>query len=322
MNTSRSLVSVVIPTFNRRQSLLEVVSPLLEDPCTGEVVLVVDGCHDGSYEFLGEWAQREPRIHVTFQENAGPAAARQRGVEEARYDTVVLLDDDVRASAGLVSAHARWHVDNEHRLVVGYMPTRVPLARRPGQAATILYAQDYESACKEYEHDPGMILTYLWSGNLSLRRSSALEIGSRTETFLEYHEDIRFGILCKEAGLEAVFDRSLLAWHSYSRSLRKFASECRRSGEGRAQLSREYPELADGFNPLMVLSAPEVLIVRLLGSKQVRPISAPLAMATSYGSGLLRAWRLEILSARVLRKIEVFFAFNRARQALGRSEIG
>jgi glycosyltransferase involved in cell wall biosynthesis len=273
---------------------------------------VVDGCHDGSFEFLSEWALSEPRIHVIFQENGGEAAARQRGVQEAQYDIVVLLDDDVEATEGLISAHARWHTDDVRRLVLGHMPTRVPNPRRPGQVPTILYAEDYERTCASYEINPQSILNHLWAGNMSLKRSSALDIGFTAEEPLRYHEDLRFGLRCKEAGVVAVFDRSLLAWHSHSRSLRRFATECRRSGESRAYLGRQYPELADQIDPLKSLSAREGLVVHLFGSSFARPISAPLAMATSFASGRLRSWRLEMMSARALRLIEMTYGYKRA----------
>ena len=77
MDPSGSLVSVVIPTFNRRPSLAKILNPVLEDPRTGEVVVVIDGGTDGSLEFLSEWARVEPRIRVIFQENAGEGAARR-----------------------------------------------------------------------------------------------------------------------------------------------------------------------------------------------------------------------------------------------------
>jgi glycosyltransferase involved in cell wall biosynthesis len=312
MNTSGGFVSVVIPTFNRRTTLARVIKPVLDDSSTGEVVVVVDGCQDGTLEFLREWAQSEPRIRVIYQENAGEGIARRKGVEEAQYDTVVLLDDDVEASVGLISAHASWHLDNDHRLVLGYMPTRVPYPRSSGQVATVLYAEDYESTCKLYETDSRSIFTHLWAGNMSLRRCNALNVGLGGQSRLGYHEDLRFGLKCQEAGLEAVFDRSLLAWHSHSRNLRKFATESRRSGEGRVQLMRAYPSLAEDLNPFSSMSVREITIVRYLGSALTRPISAPLAMATSYVSGRLKVWRLETIFARVLRLIEISFGFKRA----------
>ena len=212
----------MIPTFNRRERLAEILRPALDDPETGEVVVVVDGSRDGSFEMLQEWSRFEPRIRAIFQDNAGDAAARQRGIEEAKFDVVVVLDDDVVASAGLIGAHAKHHADGRRRLVLGYMPTHVPEPRGPGQVATVLYAEEYEEQCRKYEEDPDSILRSFWMGNMSLSRVGALEVGFGTKLFIRRHSDMEFGIRCKRAGFEAVFDRSLLAQHSHSRNLKQF----------------------------------------------------------------------------------------------------
>ena len=81
---------------------------------------------------------------------------------------------------------------------------------------------------------------------------------------------------------------------------------------GEPYLGRQYPKLADQIDPLKSLSARESLIVQLFGSSFARPISAPLAMATSFASGRLRAWRLEMISARALRLIEMTYGYKRA----------
>jgi Glycosyl transferase family 2 len=315
MDHSKALVSVVIPTYNRRQYLSDVIAPLLADPCTGEIVVVVDGSHDGSYELLEESSQREPRIRPVFQENGGHGTALQRGTEQAIFDVIVYLDDDVIASEGLISGHASWHTDDRRRLVLGYMPTRITHPRRPGQAATILYARDYERTCRMYENDPHAILTHLWGGNLSMRRRDALEVGLVTLPVLRYHEDARFGFRCQRAGLEATSDRSLLASHHHRRELSQFVIECQRSGECRAQLMLEFPDLRVIIDPLSTLSMPVRLLTRLLSVAVVERFAAPLTMTASSVFGRLRAWRLEVFSARALRQIMVYPSFKRASKS-------
>jgi glycosyltransferase involved in cell wall biosynthesis len=316
MSASESRVSVVIPTFNRRASLAKVIDPVLEDASCGEVIVVIDGCTDGSFEFLSEWALREPRLRVLFQENGGEAKARRSGIKEARFDTVVLLDDDVKAHAGLIGGHARSHVGSDHRLVVGYMPTIVPTPRRSGQATTLLYGEYYEATCRLYQRDSSSIFTHLWAGNISIRRDNALAVASDAEGRLGYHEDLKFGLQCRDAGLEAVFHRSLLAEHSHSRTLRKFSAECQRSGEAMARLMNEYPSLEGDLNSFFPLSEQQRHVARYLGTSFVRPLSAATVMAISYLSGRVRAWKTETRSARALHVIQLSFGFNRARKVL------
>ena len=55
-------VSVVIPTYNDVSVLPDTLAPLLADEATAEVVVVVDGSRDGSYELLQGIADGERRL--------------------------------------------------------------------------------------------------------------------------------------------------------------------------------------------------------------------------------------------------------------------
>jgi glycosyltransferase involved in cell wall biosynthesis len=318
MKMNSPLVSVVIPTFNRRQSLDRVISPLLDDLTTGEIVVVIDGAGDGTFEFLTDWSSSEPRIRAIYQENSGEALARRRGIYEARFDLVLLIDDDVEAGPGLVTGHARLHSGSDHLVVLGYMPVILSSRRKGGQAATILYAKEYEKICKLYEKDRTEIFRHLWGGNMSIRRADALRLGGENEVRLDYHADLRFGLQCETAGLTAVFDRSLASRHWHERSLRKFAVDAGRSGMARAEIIWEYPDLAPTLNPLLDISSRGKLVARYLSLPWIRPLASPIAMTLSYWSGRFKAWRLEIALTRVLRKIETAHAFRKFSKIVAR----
>ena len=74
-------VSVVIPVYNieahLRQCLDSVAGQTLSDL---EVICVDDGSTDTSPAILEEYAQKDPRFQVIRQANAGPGAARNRGM--------------------------------------------------------------------------------------------------------------------------------------------------------------------------------------------------------------------------------------------------
>jgi glycosyltransferase involved in cell wall biosynthesis len=87
------VVSVVIPCFNSLRYLPATVdSALAQTRGDLEVVLVDDGGADD----LAGWvaARDEPRIRLVRQDNAGPSAARNRGVAESRAELVAFLDSD------------------------------------------------------------------------------------------------------------------------------------------------------------------------------------------------------------------------------------
>jgi glycosyltransferase involved in cell wall biosynthesis len=222
-------VSVVIPTFNRRESLGRVIESVLADPAAAEVVVVVDGSRDGSIELLQERSRSEPRVKPLLTEHRGLNAAIQAGVERAENEIVLVLDDDLEPAPALVSGHARHHEESPDLVVLGYSPVVVD----PGTAgetalAASLYGESYERSCRLFESRPDQIFLHLYGGHMSMRRATGLRTGVYSERFRErFHPDREFGIRCLKAGLVGRFDRSLLARHHYVRSLSEFRADAR-----------------------------------------------------------------------------------------------
>jgi glycosyltransferase involved in cell wall biosynthesis len=223
-------ISVVMATYNRRALLPQVLDPLLADPAALEVVVVVDGCRDGSIEYLRERAAAEPRLRPLWIENRGAVAAQQTGVEAARGDVVLVIDDDVLAEPGLVSGHLRQHQSAEDLVVVGYMPTPRPHRRAPGSFTSELYHDVYEYRCAAWE-DGADVLAGLWGGNVSVGREALLANGGiGGDQPLPYHYDWELGLRLKRAGLSGRFNRSLRARHLHERSYAAFKREARAQG--------------------------------------------------------------------------------------------
>lgn len=90
-------VSVVIPTYNRRERLASALASVLRQTRpVDEIVVVDDGSTDGTQEMLDAFARQHADIPVVVvrQENRGPSAARNAGMKAARGDLIAFLDDD------------------------------------------------------------------------------------------------------------------------------------------------------------------------------------------------------------------------------------
>lgn len=100
-----SLVSVVIPTYNHRDTVAEAIeSALAQEGVDLEIIVVNDGSPDDTPDVLKRYLGR---IRYLEQENAGQAAARNRGIAEATGEFVALLDDDDQWPAGKLA----WQVE-------------------------------------------------------------------------------------------------------------------------------------------------------------------------------------------------------------------
>ncbi len=93
-----SLLSVLMPIYNERATLAEIVGRVFASPVgvAIELIAVDDGSDDGSWQLLEQLAAAEPRIRPLRQpRNIGKGAAVRRALEAARGEIVVVQDADL-----------------------------------------------------------------------------------------------------------------------------------------------------------------------------------------------------------------------------------
>jgi GT2 family glycosyltransferase len=223
-------LSVVIPTYQRRESLLRALASLARQtlaPEEYEVIAAVDGSTDGTGDAARRLAVPYP-LSVLEGPNRGRAGACNAGIQAAAGDVVVLLDDDMEASPEFLAAHARAHARAHEgaaeRAVVG----AAPIVAGPGAPAFVRYMARGFAARLERLGKPGYRLHFrdTYTGNFSVRRGVLLQVGGFDNAFRTYgHEDYELALRLQGAGVELVYDSDALAYQHYEKTFEGFARD-------------------------------------------------------------------------------------------------
>jgi glycosyltransferase involved in cell wall biosynthesis len=90
------LLSVVIPVYNERDFVAELVSRVLAQDYRMEILLVDDGSTDGSREIIAGLAEQNQEVQVLLHDyNQGKGAALRTGFQAASGDIILIQDADL-----------------------------------------------------------------------------------------------------------------------------------------------------------------------------------------------------------------------------------
>jgi GT2 family glycosyltransferase len=239
--------SIVIPTFNRLSELCLVLEAVQQqevpDYASLEVVVVDDGSADGTWR----WLRRQPwslAMTLLRQENAGPAKARNRGVEIAGGDLVLFLGDDTVPQPGWLLYHLEEHRIEESQLAVLGYTSFPPTADTPFRSwINELGAQFGYQLIESPRNVP---FNFFYTSNISLPRPALVELGGFREDFpAAAWEDIELAYRATRNGLRMVYQPRARTLHHHPITPRSFCRRQRTSGRSAAIFAELHPELAD-----------------------------------------------------------------------------
>src|SRR5688572_26009031 len=96
MNSAEQpVVTVVVPLYNKQQYVTRALASIEKQTYQDfEVIIIDDGSTDCGADMARAFCTHDARFRVVSQSNAGPGAARNRGIELARGRFVAFLDAD------------------------------------------------------------------------------------------------------------------------------------------------------------------------------------------------------------------------------------
>lgn len=192
-------LSVIIATYNRGPLLEELLADLAAQDLPHdqfEVIVVDDGSREPAARLLANF-EAPYALRIERQDNAGPAAARDKGVGLSSNEALVFIDDDMRAPPCLLSAHAS-ALASGLTVVQGLMEPAPQLASMP--IFERFHAAQLEQFVAQVEAGRATVRGVdLCTGNLSMLRAAYEKVGGFDRS-LGRSEDRELGVRLEAAG--------------------------------------------------------------------------------------------------------------------------
>jgi len=241
-------LSIVIPSYNRRESLARLVSTLLEQDHADhkvEIVVVLDGSIDGSAETLAEVVVPPGMtLLIRQQPNRGPSAARNAGIADASGEIVLFLDDDMVPLPRFVKSHLEAYRDVQIDGVIGQIKS-VSAPCVPPTVATLMENLFDDQHHRLSEEGAAVTAMDVFTGNLSVKRSRLLEVGGFDESLTGLAaEDTDLGHRLLAAGARFVYVPDAVADHYCTFESQEWRHRVWQEGAADARLSRLRPAIA------------------------------------------------------------------------------
>jgi glycosyltransferase involved in cell wall biosynthesis len=236
-------VSVIIPTYNRRDMFRETLESIARQTYPSdcfEVIIVDDGSTDGTSEIAAEVFPFA--LHYLWQSNQGDAEARNLGARQSQADFLVFLDDDILVEPGYLTHLIHAHDKRQKQIVVGTCHLWLE--------ETLPSPQNLRGSPASNRIDTITELPFrdVFSNNMSIRREEYFEIGMMQSMDFPGSSmwcDLDFAYRAYLQGFTFGCSTNAVCWHRdyAARNLDTRKKRARTAAYRAVVLFQKYPEL-------------------------------------------------------------------------------
>ncbi|ABA21686.1 Glycosyl transferase, family 2 [Trichormus variabilis ATCC 29413] len=204
-------ISVVIPTYNRQPILEKCLRALEAQQLSAstvineyEIVLVDDGSTDGTLDWLTTHKEEFPHVRWFEQDHAGPAAARNLGVEQAQGDIIIFIDSDLVVLENFLQAHADALLQGQEKLGSDRFFTY----------GAVINTCNFDNPTAEPYKITDFSAAFFATGNVAIPKHWLEQAGLFDTGFQLYGwEDLELGVRLKNLGLQLIKCPAAVGYH-------------------------------------------------------------------------------------------------------------
>jgi|GEM_PF-1802964 len=223
-------VSIVVPTFNRPDEILECVRCLEDQDYDNlEVIIVNDGSSKSYIDTEKEMSRTSSNVRYILKEHSGIVGTKNRGLQESQSEFIAFLDDDCLACSSWVRSMVHALVSEEADVAGGTL-----LSQKPET-----YVQRFSDAKKVMDKpivDQDGNFVNIFTGNACFRTEILQEVAGFDPLFEQHHvnaaEDVDITYRLNAVGAKMIHVPDAIVRHKHRESLRDFIRQKFEYGRG------------------------------------------------------------------------------------------
>lgn len=200
-------VSVVIPTINRAEVLVDTINDILNQDFANFEVIVIDQSDDINVKALELLANSGVSCRYFKGNFKGLPQARNFGLQQTSKDIVLYIDDDIRCDQNLVKNHYQAHLDSGAQLVAG------GITEQKGDSLTSASPGSFKkwtaTAVRNYSSKKAGWCCHAPGGNFSIKKQAFIDVGNMDEVLdigAALYEESELALRLAKAGYKAWFE--------------------------------------------------------------------------------------------------------------------
>lgn len=248
-------VSVIVPTYNRRDVVLKCIDALAEQTLEGsryEVIVADNGSTDGTADAVESRSPNLPiTVRVVHAARNGANPARNEGIRHARGRILLFINDDTIADPVMLEEHLRSH--GEHPEDAASVLGHITIS--PEVPHSFFADLHLDATFRQFDGRSELDWLAFITCNISVKKTFLLTYGLFEES-IRYHEDIELSERLRHHGLRVFYNRRATSTHYHFIDEKDYLNIAKKEGKALAQWYKLRPAIAPELAPLGLYGPP------------------------------------------------------------------